>query len=103
MVILLLQLHMGRHPHFCLPLLSNRCIGMVAPFSSPPPAGSEPCASSNRCTDIAMSHREELVAEVVEKEVDGNVPPRMEVVAEVQLVPEVEVVGSNVSRPRCMS
>jgi hypothetical protein len=50
-----------------------------------------------------MSHREELVAEVVEKEVDGNVPPRMEVVAEVQLVPEVEVVGSNVSRPRCMS
>jgi hypothetical protein len=98
----ILQLHMGRHP-----LLSNRCTEPVAPCSSPPLTDSEPCVAfkiSLAClSNVAGHHREKLVAEV--EEVDGDVPPRMELAAEVQLVPEVEeeTVGSNVSHTRCMS
>jgi hypothetical protein len=94
---------MGRRPRFCPPLLSNRCIGTVAPRSSPPPVGGEPCVASKisltRLVDIANRHREELVAKVEEDEVDRNVPSG----GEVQLVSQVEAVGSNVSLPRCMS
>jgi hypothetical protein len=75
----------------------------VAPCSSPPPVGGEPCIafkiSLTRLVDIASRHREELVAEVEEDEVDKNVPSG----GEVQLVSQVEAVGSNVSLPRCMS
>jgi hypothetical protein len=70
---------MGRRPRFCPPMLSNRCIGTVAPRLSPPPANSEPCAASKislaRLSDIARRHREKLVAEVEEEEIDSNVPP----------------------------
>jgi hypothetical protein len=100
---------MGRRPCFCPPLLSNQCTGMVALRLSPPPADSEACTASNISlawlSDVARRHREKLVAEVEEEEVDDNVPPRMELAAEVQLVPEVEVetVGNSVSHQRCMS
>jgi hypothetical protein len=80
-LFVLLQLHMGRWrcPRFCPLLLSNQCTVMVATRPSPPPADSEPCASSKislAClSDVARRHREKLVAEVEEEEVDGNVPP----------------------------
>jgi hypothetical protein len=76
---LLLQLHMGCRPHFFAPLLSNLCTGTVAPRSSSPPTGGEPHAASKisltHLCDVARRHREKLVAEVEEEEVDDNVPP----------------------------
>jgi hypothetical protein len=65
----------------------------VALCSSPSPIGDEPCAASKitlaRLFDVARCHRENLVVEVEEEEVDSNVPPRMELATEMQLVPEV--------------
>jgi hypothetical protein len=79
----------------------------VALCSSPSPIGGEPCTASKitlaRLFDVARCHRENLVVEVEEEEVDSNVPPQMELATEMQLVPEVEVVGNDVSHPRCIS